>query len=473
MKALSIPGHAAGQGPTEPVRSPYSGKVLDEVEMANDEARECALDVTNRALADRAGRLPLHRRTSILRRTAELMREERQGLALTIVQEGGKPLTDALVEVDRATAGMETLAGDAERVAGEQVPMGATAATDGRLAFTLREPIGVVAAISAFNHPLNLIVHQAGPAIAAGCPVIIKPAPETPLSCLAFVELVRKAGLPEPWCIALPTSVAVAERLATSHHIAYLSFIGSAKVGWMLRSKLAPGVRCALEHGGAAPVIVDASADLERAVPLILKGGYYHAGQVCVSVQRVFVHASRKDELVERLTAGVLALETGDPALPSTDVGPLIRRHEVPRVHSWVQDARNAGATIACGGEPTGHQCYAPTLLVDTPPEMACMRQEIFGPVVNVVGVDSLGQAVAHANSLPWAFQAAIFAEELGPAIEAAKSLDASAVMVNDHSAFRADWMPFGGRRQSGLGVGGLGYSTLDMTQPKLVVIRS
>lgn len=473
MKALSIPGHPAGQGATEPVRSPYDGKVVGEVELADDAAREQALEVAAQAFSDRDGWLPLHRRTGILRRAAALMHEEREALARTIAREGGKPLTDALVEVDRATAGMETLAGDAERLAGEQIPMGATAATEGRLAFTVREPIGVVAAISAFNHPLNLIVHQAGPAIAAGCPVVVKPAPETPLSCLAFVDLVRRAGLPEPWCMALPCSVAIAERLATSRRIAYLSFIGSANVGWMLRSKLAPGVRCAFEHGGAAPVIVDASADLDRAVPLILKGGYYHAGQVCVSVQRVFVHSSRKEELVERLSAGAQALETGDPTLASTDVGPLIRQREVPRVDEWVQDAQNAGARLACGGKPVGRQCYAPTLLVDTPPEMACMRQEIFGPVVNVVGFEELGEAVQRANSLPWAFQAAIFAEELAPALEAARTLDASAVMVNDHTAFRADWMPFGGRRHSGLGVGGLAYATEDMTQPKLVVFRT
>jgi acyl-CoA reductase-like NAD-dependent aldehyde dehydrogenase len=301
----------------------------------------------------------------------------------------------------------------------------------------------------------------------------VKPAPPTPLSGLAFVEILHEAGLPPEACIGLPCSNEVAERLVTSERIAFFSFIGSAKVGWMLRSKLAPGVRCALEHGGAAPVIVDKSAELDKAVPGILKGGFYHAGQVCVSVQRVYAHRSRMDELVERLRAGIAGLVTGDPTQPETEVGPLIRQGEVDRVDEWVREAVAGGARLVCGGESLGNQCYAPTLLVDPPEDCRAMRQEIFGPVVNVVGFDDLDDAIARANDVPWAFQAAIYGQDVDRLLRAGRRLDATGVMLNDHTAFRVDWMPFGGRRQSGLGMGGMPYTLDDITQTKMLVFHS
>ena len=472
-KTLSIPGRSPTGTAFESVRSPYSGEVVAEVQQADLDDLDAALELQSGWFRDRARRLPAHQRVDILKKAASIVLDEADDLAMTIAKEGGKPLTDAVVEVKRAANGVDYLAGEISRHAGHEIPMGSTAATAGRLAFTTHEPIGVVAAVSAFNHPLNLIVHQAGPAVAAGCPVIVKPAPQTPLSCFAFVDILRRAGLPAEWCIALPCENDVAERLVTSRRIAYFSFIGSARVGWMLRSKLAPGVRCALEHGGAAPVIVDESADLDAVLPPLLKGGFYHAGQVCVSVQRVFVHESRKAELAERLASGASKLVTGDPTLAETEVGPLIRAGEVTRVGEWVAEAKAAGARVACGGEALDHQCYAPTVLIDTPDDARAMSLEIFGPVVNVVGYSQLAEAIARANAVPWAFQAAIFTSDLGRALDAIDALDATAVMVNDHTAFRADWMPFGGRKQSGLGLGGMPYSMHELTQPKMVVLRS
>jgi acyl-CoA reductase-like NAD-dependent aldehyde dehydrogenase len=454
------------------VSSPWSGEPIAELEQADERDLEAALGAAEARLREREGWLPPWRRAEILRKTARALASRRDELALGIAREGGKPLTDARVEVDRACSGLEWLAGEAERLAGQQIPMGASAASVGRIAFTLREPIGVVAAISAFNHPLNLVVHQAGPAIAAGCPVLVKPAAETPLSCLALVDALGDAGLPEGWCTALPCSNPLAERLATSPRIAALSFIGSARVGWMLRQKLAPGVRCALEHGGAAPLILDESADVERAVPPILKAGYYHSGQVCVSLQRLFVHLARRDELVERLTAGVAALRTGDPTLPDTDCGPLIRASEVARIADWVEEARRAGARLATGGHALERQCYAPTLLLDTPLQVRAMQQEIFGPVVNVVAFRTIDEAIEHANGVAWAFQSSIFTSDLGNALRAAERLRASSVLVNDHTAFRVDWMPFGGRGPSGLGMGGLPHAVAELAEPKLVVLR-
>jgi acyl-CoA reductase-like NAD-dependent aldehyde dehydrogenase len=471
--ALTIPGLASdGEREWFTPESPYDGASLGEVELAGPRDLDHALSLQERLFRDHDARLPVHERAAILGRAADIMQGRREALARTIAREGGKPIRDALVETDRAIDGVRYCGQEARRLHGEEIPMGGTAASVGRLAFTTREPIGLVAAVSAFNHPLNLIVHQAAPAVATGCPVIVKPASSTPLSCLTFVRILEEAGLPEGWCLALPCTNEVAELLVTSDRISFFSFIGSATVGWHLRSKLAPGVRCTLEHGGVAPLLVDASADLDLAVPAIVKGGYYHAGQVCVSVQRVFADRTIKDELVERLVAAVGELRTGDPLDPDTEVGPLIRQEEVRRVHEWVQEAAGAGARVAAGGEPTGRQAYQPTLLVDTPDDARAMRLEIFGPVVNVVAVEDLDEAIHRSNSLPWAFQAAIFTRDVDRALRAGRRLDATAVMVNDHTAFRVDWMPFGGRAASGLGLGGMPYGMEELTEVKMLVLK-
>ena len=352
--------------------------------------------------------------------------------------------------------------------------MGINAASAGRLAMTHREPVGVVVAVSAFNHPLNLIVHQVGPAIASGCPVIVKPAEDTPLSCFRFVQLLREAGLPEAWCQALVVSdLAVASQLVTDARVGFFSFIGSARVGWMLRSQLSPGTRCALEHGGAAPVIVHADADLDDALPLLAKGGFYHAGQVCVSVQRVYCHRSIARDVAHRLAAAGKELRVGDPTRAETGVGPLIRHAETARVAEWVSEAVDAGAQLLCGGEKLSDSCYAPTVLFNPPADVRVSQMEIFGPVICVYEFDEVDEAVARANSLPFAFQAAVFTKNIDAALAGYRNLDASAVMVNDHTAFRVDWMPFAGLRQSGLGTGGIPYTFEDMQVEKMLVLRS
>jgi len=313
-----------------------------------------------------------------------------------------------------------------------------------------------------------------GPAVAAGCPVIIKPAEATPLSCLRFVAMLREAGLPEGWCIpVIAESLDVVQQLVEDVRVDFLSFIGSARVGWMLRSKLSPGTRCALEHGGVAPVIVAADADLDEAVPLIAKGGFYHAGQVCVSVQRVYAHESIARELAERLAAKARELKVGDPTLPETDVGPLIRRAEVARLSQWIAEAVENGTKLVCGGEPLGESCFQPTVLWDPPSGARVSRDEIFGPVIDVYPYHELDEAIDRANSLPFAFQAAVFTKDIATAARCYSRLDASAVMVNDHTAFRVDWMPFAGLKQSGLGTGGIPYTIRDMQVEKLLVIRN
>ena len=392
---------------------------------------------------------------------------------MLIAREGGKPLADAKVEVRRAINGIEGAASHIEHLAGVEIPMGLTPASANRWAFTTREPIGPVVAISAFNHPLNLIVHQVVPAIAAGCPVVVKPAPVTPLTCTHFVSLAHKAGLPDPWCqTVILDDNSLAQKLATDSRVAFLSFIGSAKVGWHLRSQLASGTRCALEHGGAAPVIIDNSANLDAVVEPLAKGGYYHAGQVCVSVQRIFVHQDLKSSFTERFSERVRRLNVGDPRSMQTDVGPLIAPREVERVGKWVSDAVAEGATLAAGGRPIGDHLYEPTILVEPRPSSLVSTNEIFGPVTCIYGFTDLAEAITRANSLPFAFQASIFSRDIDAALYAAKHLAASAVMVNDHTAFRTDWMPFAGQRQSGFGTGGIPRTMEDMLQSKMIVLR-
>jgi acyl-CoA reductase-like NAD-dependent aldehyde dehydrogenase len=444
-------------------------------ELGTDDAGalEHKLQAAERVFKDRDGWLKPHQRIAILRRLAALMEGRRDHLALQIAREGGKPLPDAIVETTRAIDGVHNAADELRNFAGREIPMGLSAAAENRWAFTTKEPLGIVAAISAFNHPLNLIVHQVAPAIAVGCPVIVKPAGTTPLSCLEFVALMHEAGLPEPWCQSfLPDGNELAEKLATDRRVAFLSFIGSARVGWSLHAKLAHGTRSALEHGGLAPAIVDRSADPGRIIEPIVKGGYYHAGQVCVSTQRIYVHQDIADDFTHRLIARVGTLRTGDPTLKDTEVGPLILPREADRVAEWIDEAVSGGAGLAIGGTRLSETTVAPTVLLDPAADARVSTQEIFGPVVAVYRYSDLDDAIARANALPTAFQASIFAQDIDIALRAANRLDASAVMINDPTAFRTDWMPFAGRRESGYGTGGIPYTMRDMTQEKMVVMR-
>ena len=471
--ALAIPG-ASATDRWKPVHAPYDRSVIGEVELADAAAVEQALKTAQALFRNRRQWLPQPQRIEILERTRQLLLDRAEDYAREAAREGGKPLPDSRVEIARAADSLRACVDALRTDAGDVIPMSLNAASSQRLAFTQTEPIGVVVAISAFNHPINLIAHQVGPAIAAGCPVIVKPAGTTPLSCFRFVELLREAGLPEGWCQPLLTeSSALATRLAGDPRVAFLSFIGSAKVGWTLRSQLAAGARCALEHGGVAPVIVASDADLDAAVPAIAKGGFYHAGQVCVSVQRVFVARPQVDAFCERLVAAAKKMKVGDPTSADTEVGPLITPEETQRVQAWVDDALAEGAQLLCGGRPLSETCYPPTVLLDPAPAAKVSTQEVFGPVICVYAYDDLDDALEQANALPYAFQAAVFTRDLDTALRCYRGLDAAAVMVNDHTAFRVDWMPFAGLKHSGLGVGGIRYTLHDLQVRKLMVVKS
>lgn len=452
--------------------SPYTRKPIAMVGLQNEEQARENLEQLERF--HREGRAPkTHERAQILVAAAARLKQKAEALADLIALEGGKPLKDARVEVARAISTVEWAAAEALRLHGDEVPMRGTTAASGHLGFTVREPIGVVLAISAFNHPLNLIAHQVAPAIAAGCPVMVKPALETPLSCWHFLEALYDSGLPPEMALALIAKNEVVEEIARSREIAFLSFIGSYQVGWHLRSVVAPGTRVTLEHGGSAPVLIDESADLDLAIPILVRGGYYHAGQVCVSVQRIFVHEKRMDEFVQRYVAAVRELKTGDPRLSTTDCGPIIRQRDLERIALTVAEAAASGAECVTGGRPVDETCYQPTVLVGAKDSDRVMREEIFGPVVCVNSVRDLEEGVARANSVVWRFQAAIFTRDIDRAMAAARSLNASAVMINESTTFRVDWMPFRGDGPSGLGTGGIPYALHDLAVEKLIVIKT
>lgn len=451
----------------------FDGKLIKELPFDSWATVDAALDTMQAIHKDRSRWLPAWQRIQILEKISAGIEREHSELSLLIAQEGGKPLRDARIEVTRAASTIRACAAEIAAMHGDEIPMDLSAAGAGRIAFTQKEPIGPVAAICAFNHPLNLITHQVGPAIATGCPVLIKPALTTPLSCLRFIEIAYAAGLPQEFAKPVIIGNETAERLVTDPRVAFFSFIGSDRVGWSLRSKLSPGTRFALEHGGAAPVIIDTGADLDAAIPSIVKGGYYHAGQVCVSAQRIFIHHSEYGTFRDRFVAAVKALKTGDPSEADTDVGPLILPREVERVHNWVNEARDMGAIIATGGEPISDYVYAPTVIENPPFDAKVSAQEIFGPVTCLYSYDNVDEAISRANDLPVAFQAAVYSGSLDSALAISRKLSGSAVMINDHTAFRVDWMPFAGLKRSGYGTGGVKYSMADMVTEKMTVIKS
>ena len=456
------------------VTAPWDQSVICEVPVADSNAVEIALSNAYTIFKDRDRWLAPYKRIEILDKTVEIMQSRFEELAIEAAREGGKPLIDSRVEVSRAIDGIKNCIECIRNETGHGIPMGLNAASQNRLAFTCREPIGVVVAVSAFNHPLNLIVHQVGPAVASGCPVIIKPAEDTPLSCFRFVQILHEAGLPIEYCQALVVNeLSVAEQLVCDKRVGFFTFIGSGKVGWMLRSKLAPGTRCALEHGGVAPVIIDSTADLDDTLPLIAKGGFYHAGQVCVSVQRVFVPRMMANDVAKRLAELGEKMIIGDPTLEKTEVGPLIRTKEVDRVSEWIEEAKTAGATCQTGGKRLSDTTYACTVLLDPPSNVRISEQEIFGPAICVYSYDEVDEAIELANSLPYSFQASILSRNLDFILRCNRRIDAATIMVNDHTAYRVDWMPFAGLKQSGYGVGGIPFTFEDMQIEKLTIVRS
>lgn len=456
------------------VTSAYNkNEVLKELEMQSKEEITKSLTLAKETFEDKSKWLPKYKRVEILEKTISIMQNREEELIKIATQEGGKPYIDSKVEVQRAINGVKLAIEHLGAFEGKEIAMGHTKSSENRMAYTFREPIGVVISISAFNHPLNLAVHQTIPAIAVGSPVILKPAETTPLSAINFVNILYEAGLPKEWCQIIICNIPNAEYLATHQFVDYLSFIGSAKVGWYLRSKVSEGTRVGLEHGGVAPLIVEKDAKIDEIAPAIAKGGFYHAGQVCVSVQRVYLHKDIFDQMAEKLTQIAKSLKVGDPLDETTEIGPLILDRELIRVQEWVEDAKNRGADILCGGEKIGESCYAPTILANPSKETNISCQEVFAPLIALYSYEDINEAIKEANSTPFSFQASIFTQDIDKALKVVKEINATTVMVNDHTAFRVDWMPFGGAKSSGLGMGGISYSMEEMSKEKLMVIKS
>lgn len=455
------------------VLTAYDEKIIKELPCDDKDKAEKALSTARSLADDRSKWLPAAERIEILSRAKELVRQRYDEIVKTSAMEGGKPLMDTRAEVTRAINGIQVAVEEISRLTGKEIAMNVNAASLSRMAYTFREPIGVVFAICAFNHPFNLCIHQVVTAVAAGCPVIIKPANTTPLSAIILAEILHKSGLPKEWAQVLISDNEVAEKSGTDKRVDYLTFIGSARVGWHLRSRLAPGTRCALEHGGSAPVIFEADADIDQALPLLAKGGFYHAGQVCVSVQRVFVNQKVTGKVTEGLAGLAKKLKVGDPLDEQTDIGPLILPKEVDRVHQWVSEAVEQGGKLICGGKKLSRTCYEPTVILDPPQNVRISREEIFGPVIAVYSYKNRHEAIKLANSVPLSFQASVFTKDIDAALDTVRKIKASAVMVNDHTAFRVDWMPFRGANESGIGTGGIPYTMREMTEEKLMVIKS
>jgi acyl-CoA reductase-like NAD-dependent aldehyde dehydrogenase len=455
------------------VLNPLNGEIVGKVPSANEGMLDDALSSAYDIARNRKKWLKPYERIAILEKFISIFKSNFDDILDMTIKEGAKPYADSKVEVVRAIDSFQSCIDELKAQSGEVIPMNITPSSANRLAFSTHEPIGVVVALSAFNHPVNLIAHQVGPAIAAGCPVIIKPATDTPLSCFNIIKMLLEAGLPQEYAqVVLPTDNEHITKLVTDSRVSFFAFIGSSEVGWMLRSKVAKGVRCALEHGGVAPVIVASDAKIPEAVASVAKGGFYHAGQVCVSSQRIYVHNDIFDDFTSQITASAQNLEVGDSLKQNTEIGPLIRNREVKRVDEWVQDALKNNASLACGGNRISDSLYEPTILINPSSNAIISNKEIFGPVIALYKYNDDNEAIKWANSLDFSFQSAIFSQDISKIMNFYKNIDASACMANDHSAFRVDWMPFAGLKHSGLSVGGIKYTLEEMQIKKMLVIK-
>lgn len=451
------------------VRCPFDGSLVGVV--GECDAHDVSRAVASARTALKRG-LPTWRRAEILDRAAEGLSRHRERFAMLICEESAKPIRTARLEVERAISTFQFSAAEARTATGEMVPMDASASGEGRIGFAMRVPIGVVGAIAPFNFPLNLVAHKVGPAIAAGCPIVLKPASQTPLTSVALATmLIHECGLPSDWIHVVPGPGGEVGNAIVDHpDIALVTFTGSPEVGWGIRSR-APKKRVGLELGNNAPVIIDADGDWRLAAAKIRTAGFSHAGQSCISTQRIYVHSAIHDQFVEALLREVRELSIGDPRDENTEVSSLISAHESERVLSWIEEARRDGAVILCGGDVSPEGIVAPTVLSHVTNQMKVSRCEVFGPLVVVQPYDDITQALEASNSSDFGLQAGIFTASLETALLAIRDLDFGGVIVNDVPTYRADQQPYGGLRDSGNTREGPAYSVKEMTEIRMVVI--
>jgi acyl-CoA reductase-like NAD-dependent aldehyde dehydrogenase len=467
-KRLLVGGEWIETGDWIDVRSPYSGDVVGRVPRAGSEETRRALDAAEAAMASP---LPAHERAAILDRVASLLAERVDEAARTISSEAGKPMKAARVEASRAVSTFTMAAAEARKLVGEAVPMDASPAGAGKIAFTLRVPIGIVGAISPFNFPLNLVAHKIAPALAAGCAAVLKPAEKTPLSALFLAELETEAGLPPGWLnVVCGPARDIGDVLVEDERVRLITFTGSGPVGWGLRERAARK-RVNLELGNSTPVIVAADADIADTAARLAANAFSFAGQSCISVQRIYVERDAYDAFVEEFVPRVEALVVGDPADEDTDVGPVIAPSERDRIIDWIEEARAAGAEVLTGGKLEG-KLIAPTVIARAPADAKVSCDEVFGPVCTLTPFDTFDEAVALANGTRFGLQAGVFTKDLSVALRSARELEFGGVTVNEAPTFRADQMPYGGVKDSGNTREGPAYAVREMTEERLVVLQ-
>jgi acyl-CoA reductase-like NAD-dependent aldehyde dehydrogenase len=468
---LLAAGEWAETGEWDEVRSPYDGTVVGRV--ARGDAALVDRAVLSAQAAFEGSDFPQHERAAVLDRAAELVGERLDDLALTICAEAGKPLKTARVEAARCVDTLAFSAVEALKLTGGTVPMQASPAGAGKLGVMLRVPYGVVGAISPFNFPLNLVAHKLGPAIAAGNAIVLKPAGQTPISALKLAAALVEAGLPEGWLSVIPGPGSDVGNAIVEHElIRALTFTGSSKVGWGIRSRV-PHKKVNLELGSNAPLIVHSDGDWETAADKAKLHAFSHAGQSCISIQRVLVQDDIADAFVERLVANTEALRVGDPLDPETDVGPLISPADRERVKGWIDEAVEAGAELLSGGELVDEgRCLAPTLLGSPPREAKVWCEEVFGPVATVDRYSDFEQALEMANDSKFGLQAGVFTRDMGHGLRAAEALEFGGVLINEVPTFRADQQPYGGVKDSGNTREGPAYAVMELTEERFVTLQ-
>lgn len=464
---MFIAGREVRSGSPRTVELPYDGSPVGAVFEAAPEQVDAAIAAAS-AAAPAMREMTLDARSTILRRAADTLLSRREDMVLTVSSETGKPIREARAEVDRSVQTLLFSAEEAHRLRGEVVPMDASPAGKGRWAMTVREPVGIVAAITPFNFPLNLAMHKIGPALAGGNTVVHKPASLTPLSAIRMAGIFRECGLPDGALnVVTGPGGAIGDLLVSDRRVAMVSFTGSVDVGLRIRN-LAGMKRVTLELGSNSALIVEEDADLDEAVPRAVTGSFAHSGQVCISVQRIFVHRAIRDEFVERMVAATRRLVMGHPHDPATDVSSLIAVKEAERVENWICEAQHAGATLATGGTRR-RATIEPAVLTGVPPGASLSCREAFGPVVAVNEYAALEEAIARVNDSDYGLQAGIYTRDIRKAFHAAREVHVGGFMINEVPQYRVDQMPYGGVKLSGTGREGPRYAIEEMTEPKLV----
>jgi acyl-CoA reductase-like NAD-dependent aldehyde dehydrogenase len=467
---LFIDGRWVPGGTPLEVRNKYSGETIGTVPEARREDVDAAIAAAHRA-ATAMAELPAHRRAEILSRASALLARRKEELATTIAAEAGKALKYARAEVDRGISTFAIAAEESRRLHGETVPLDAVPAGEGFFGFWIRRPLGVVAAISPFNFPLNLVAHKVAPALASGNAVVLKPASTTPLTAVKLCEVLAEAGLP-PGALNLVVGPGrtVGEWLVTDPRVSKVTFTGSPAVGRRI-TEIAGIKRVTLELGNAAPVVVAPDADLDLVARRCAVGAFYNSGQVCISVQRIYAQRPAHEPFLERFLQATRSMVVGDPLDERVDVGPMIAEDEARRIEAWVGEALAGGAKVLEGGKREG-ATYWPTVLSDVKPEMKLVAEEAFGPVASVIACDDFEESLRRADQTQYGLQAAVFTKDIDRVFRAIKQLHFGGVIVNDSPAFRADHMPYGGNRLSGLGREGVRYAMEEMTAIQMVAIR-